>query len=132
MGLYNREEVKEGTRFLGCGTAIWAWIVGLVVLGTIISFALNAWLYPWYLASQRNAVKQSQSFVDSQNTNMINEIQEYHKLDVSASNDPDSAPVYHAQQVAIQDSICREKANMSPETVSRDVLTFLSQHGGCG
>jgi exoribonuclease II len=110
------------------------WTLIIIVVLTVAITALNGTLYPWWLSLQRNAVENSDSFVDSNNNMLQQYILEHSRLDTKiaeAKGDETLIPAYKAQQKAIVERMCREIATMKRDTVNSNTITWVNSNGGC-
>ena len=126
--------MKTAVRGVGASLGFTLW--GLLILAVVVAgvFAINSVVYPWWLSIQREAVESSKSYNDSRNTMLYTYMSEYEDLSVKvaeSSDNPAAVQAYQGQQQAIIDSMCQMKGTMNSGTVSPDVNSFLSQHGGC-
>jgi hypothetical protein len=95
---------------------------------------IQKYIYPQWLSVQRSAVESSKSYVDSNNTALMNLSTEYTALDVKiveAGDDTSAISVYKSQQKAIKNQMCQMISTMKQGTVSPLVSQFISQNGGC-
>ncbi|MFN8490608.1 MAG: hypothetical protein U0350_23665 [Caldilineaceae bacterium] len=115
---------------------IWTTIIGCVclVIVLIVLFGLNALLEPLGLRVEREAVLQSQGYVDGNISGLETYKTEYARLDtklVEAGNNQPLTSAYQAQQKAILEQMCSMVAKMKPETIPVDITNFIKVKGGC-
>ncbi len=115
---------------------VWTTIIGCVclVIVVIVLFALNAQLEPLGLQVEREAVLQSQGYVDGNITGLETYKTEYVRLDTKLVEAGDNKPLtsaYQAQQKAILEQMCSMVAKMKPATISVDITNFIQAKGGC-
>lgn len=128
-----RRFVKDRSEELG--GAVWYPLLALVAIVIIAggSFAFNAWVYPQWLAYQRQSVEQSKSFTDANNNMLETYKLEYARLETKkaeAAGD-DVKAAYTAQQGAIVTKMCRQISTMSGGTVNPQTRSWLNSKGGC-
>ncbi len=113
------------------------WLAILLAIGSVVeAYGMwqYGWLLPWQKAVERETVKQSASFVDSNNNQLENYKLEHARLDVKVIENKESkavSNVYKAQQRAILDRMCREISTMNKDTVNPSTLSWLNSKGGC-
>lgn len=116
--------------------SLWYAFLVVVVLAilTFGGLAIQRYAYPWWLSVQRTSVEQSKSFTDSNNLMLQTYITEYTALEVKlaeTSETPELAQAYQAQQQAIVNQMCFQKATMAPGTINPTTATWINSHGGC-
>ena len=116
--------------------AIWATILGTICLVIFITalFGVNTFLEPLGLKAEREAVLQSQGYVDGSISGLETYKTEYARLEVKLAEAGNNKPLiaaYQAQQKAMLESICHMVAKMQSETVPTDVTNFIKTEGGC-
>jgi hypothetical protein len=109
----------------------------IVIIGSAIGFGImliQGKSLPIWLQFQRNAVEDSKSFTDSNNTMLQKYIADYAKLDTKIAEtkgDKALAGAYKAQQIAIIDAMCQEISTMKADTVRPSTKMWLSEKGNC-
>jgi hypothetical protein len=115
------------------------WLLGFAVLSTAI-YAFGMWQYswalPWQMKIERQAVKQSESFVNSQNDALSNMITQYGGLEIQyaqAKNvgDTGTETAVTGQERMILNQMCLQINGMAKGTVAPNISSFVGQHGGC-
>lgn len=105
----------------------------LVILGVTL-FGLDSIIYPLQLKVEREAVLQSQGYVDGSITGLENYKLEYMRLESKIAEAGQNAAVttaYQAQQKAILGSMCSITVKMNAETIPETIVHFLTEKGGC-
>jgi len=115
------------------------WLLGFAVLSTAI-YAFGMWQYswalPWQMKIERQAVKQSESFVNSQNDALSNMVTQYGGLEIqlaqaNTAGDTGTATAVKGQERMIISQMCRAINGMAPGTVAYNNSSFIASHGGC-
>jgi hypothetical protein len=122
--------MKEGFKLFGLGTAIWLWIVGLVVAASLIGLAF----YGYQLNLMRRAQVHSTGFVQSQVDQMSKNMTQFAKNEVEIAKYEGNDKVLtalHSQQMGIvldmwfaYDQIPQD----AKDSVPTNILTFLNTH----
>ncbi len=105
----------------------------LVIMGVTL-FGLDAILYPLQLKVEREAVLQSQGYVDGSITGLENYKLEYMRLESKIAEARQNTAVitaYQSQQKAILGSMCSITVKMKVETVPDTIARFMTEKGGC-
>jgi hypothetical protein len=120
-----REELEVGAWF----TAVWFWIVGLI----LAAFVIGYFSLPYFLEKEQTAIQASSSFVITQQTALADFKMEYDRVGVkiselqhqNASENADLIRDYKTQQVGIVGQMKRV-ANLIPGKVPADIQPFLA------
>jgi hypothetical protein len=120
------------------GQIVLALVIVLLLTISLTAFGMwqYGWVLPWQYQIERNAVKQSQSFTNSNNLQLSNLITQYNGLEIqvvraNSAGDASSVDAYKSQERAIISQMCMEVSTMADGTVNSNITSFLSQHGGC-
>jgi hypothetical protein len=113
-------------------------LVVAIVLVAVQAFGMwmYGWALPWQMKIERQAVKQSQSFVNSQNDALQTFITTYGGLEIQrtqakTAGDTDTATAITSQEKMILSQMCHQMANMNQDTISSYAKSFVASHGGC-
>ncbi len=117
-------------------------LLGLLIVAVLVTavqafgMATYGWVLPWQKSIERQAVKQSESFVNSQSDSMSTDMTQYAGLEVqlaqaNTAGDTGTATAIKGQENMIISQMCIQLHGMAKNTINPAYTSFVASHGGC-
>jgi hypothetical protein len=125
-----RDAAKDEFKLMGLGALAWIFIVILGAAG----LAVSLYLQPWAISRERENVVQSNAWVQTQVTALVDFQSSYAALDVRVADfkdDPKNAELVkglRAQQAGLIRQMRQKVAELPPGKVPADIAAFLATH----
>lgn len=125
-----RDAARDEFKLMGLGALAWIFIVVLAVAG----LAVSLYVQPWAISRERENVVQSNAWVQTQVTALVDFEAGYDALEVRVADfkdDPKNADLVRglrAQQAGIVRQMRQKVAELPPTKVPPDIAAFLATH----
>jgi len=129
-GYTARDAVKDEFRLMGMGAIAWVFITVLAIASVVVTL----YVQPWAIARERENVVQSNAWVQTQVTALVDFQSSYATLETRIADfkdDPKNEDLVRglkAQQLGIIRQMKQKVAELPPTKVPADVVAFLATH----